>query len=305
VDAATARLAASQGGVARWKRAQLYQTVFNAKQAVAAKQVRHDDLVATAKDAFRQVELAKQGIVNAQKTVADGPKVIAEKEAQFQKLKQEADAAAAALAAAEKAVADRKAGVPDPKTAEAINAVAAEIAAATKKFEALDAQKTKLKAERDKFQRGTPDFLKADAPYQAIKPEHEKAQTALNTAKAKQVAKPGESPVPVELTEAVKKAELDARLASRKVPAAEKAVAAAKKEVEDAKKQAVELKGRIAQLEKDAAKTKADAEKAAVASAKELQAAKAEADRLRAQYEAAKSASQKAASAAPAVPSKS
>ena len=284
LDAATARLAASQGGVARWKRAQLYQTVFNARQTVAAKQAQHDDLIATAKDAFRQVELAKQGIVNAQKTVADGPKVIAEKEAQFQKLKQEADAAAAPLAAAEKALADHKATLPDPKALEAATADAA------KKLETLNADAAKRKEERAKFKEGTPEYAKASEPVQALKAEIAKAQAALDAAKAKQAAKPGEAPLPPELVEAVKKEQLDLKLATGKLVPAEKALAAAKKEVEDAKKQAVELNGRIAQLEKDAAKTKAAAEKAAIGSAKELQAAKAEADKLRAQYEATKKA---------------
>ena len=290
LEAATARLASSQGGVARWKRAQLYQTVFNAKQTVAEKQAHHDDLIATAKDAFRQVELAKQGIVNAQKLIADAPKIIAEKEAAFQKVKQESDAAAAALAAAEKAVADAKAKPPEGKLAEEIKAVAAEVDAAQKKFDTLEAQRTKLREERTKFTMGTPEYTKANDAYLALKPQHLAAQTALDAAKAKQVAKPGESPVPAELTEAVKKAELDARIVLKKVAPAEKAVAVAKKEIEDAKKQAVELKGRIAQMEKDAAKTKADAEKAAIGSAKELDAAKAEADKLHAQYEAAKKA---------------
>ncbi len=290
LDAANGQIAASQNGVARWKRAQLYQTVFNAKQAVAEKQAKHDDLVATAKDAFRQFEMAKQGILNADKLVADAPKLIAAKEAELQKVKQEADAAAAEFAKAEKAVADAKAKPPEGKLAEEIKAIAAEVDAAQKKFDELDAKKTALRAEREKSTRGTPEFMKVDAPYQAIKPELEKAQTALNAAKAKQTAKPGESPVPAELTEAVKKAELDAKLALKKVAPAEKAVAAVKKEIEDAKKQAAELKGRIAQMEKDAAKTKADAEKAAIASAQELEAAKAAAEKLRAQYEATKGA---------------
>jgi WD40 repeat protein len=288
--AANARLTASQGGVARWKRAQLYQTVFNAKQTVAEKQAKHDDLIAAAKDAFRQVELAKQGIVNAAKTVADAPKVIAEKEATFAKLKQESDAAAAELAKAEKAVADAKAKPAEGKLGEEIKALAAEVDAAQKKFETLEAKRMKLRDEREKFQRGTPEYDKANAPYQTARTEAVSAQSALNTLKEKQVAKPGESPVPAELTEAVKKEELEAKLAAKKLGPAEKAVAAAKKEVEDATKQAAELKGRIAQMEKDAAKAKADAEKAAITSAKELQAAKAEADRLRAQYEAAKKA---------------
>jgi len=299
LDAATARLAASQSGVARWKRAQIYQTVFNARQTVAAKQARHDELIATAKDAFRQVELAKQGIVSAEKTVADGPKTVAAKEAELQKLKQAADAATAAHAAAEKALADHKAAVPDPK------AIEAEAADAAKKVEALNADVAKRREARGKFAEGSPEYAKADQAVQAIKPELAKAEAALAAAKARQTAKPAEAPVPAELTEAVKKSELEARLASRKVPAAEKAAADAKKAIEDAKKQAADLKSGMAQLEKDAAKTKADAEKAAVASATELQAAKAEADKLRAQYEAAKNASQKAASAAPATPSKS
>ena len=293
LDAATARLAASQGGVNRWKRAQLYQTVFNAKQNVAEKQAQYDDLIATAKDAFRQVELSKQAIVTAEKTVADAPKIIAEREAQFQKVKQASDAAAAVFAAAQKAVADRKGVAPEATLAEAMKAVAAEIAEAAKKFDALDAQKNKLKEERDKLQRGTPEFQNADGPYQAIKPEHEKARLALEAAKAKQVAKPGESPVPEELIEAVKKAELDAKIASHKVPAAEKAVAAARQEIADAKKQAVELKARIPQLERDGAKTKVEAEKAAVTRAKELAEAKAAAEKVRAQYEAAKNAAPK------------
>ncbi len=284
LEAATARLVASQGGIARWKRAQLYQTVFNARQTVAAKQAHHEELIATAKDAFRQAELAKQGIVDAQKTVADGPKVVAEKAALLQKLKAEADAAATALAAAEKALADHKATIPDAKALEAATAEA------TKKLEALKADATTRGAERAKFKEGTPEYAKANEPVQAIQAEIPKAQAALDAAKAKQAAKPYEAPLPTELVEAVKKEQLDLKLATGKMAAAEKVLAAATKAVEDAKKQAVELKGRIAQLEKDAAKTKAAAEKAAITSAKELQAAKAEADKLRAQYEATKKA---------------
>ncbi len=291
LDAANAQIVASQASVARWKRAQLYQTVFNARQTVAEKQAKHDDLIATAKGAFRQVELAKQSIINSEKMVADAPKILAEKEAALAKVKKEAEAIAAELAKAEKAVADAKAKPPEGKLAEEIKAIAAEVDAAQKRFDPLDAKRTALKAERDKFQRGTPEFQKADGPYQAIKPDHEKALAALNAAKAKQAAKPGESPVPAELTEAVKKEELELKLANKKVAPAEKALAAAKKEIEDAKKLAAELKGKIAQMEKDAVKTKAEAEKASIASAKELEAAKAEAEKLRAQYEATKKGS--------------
>ncbi len=281
---ANAEVTAAQGGVARWKRAQLYQIVFNAKQTVAGKQAKHDDLVATAKDAFRQVELAKQGIVNAAKVVADGPKNVAEREAALAKLKQEADAAAAALTAADKALANHKTAAEA-----ALKNIAAEAEAAVKKLTDTEAQGARLKEERAKFKEGTPEYGKANEAYQASKAEIEKARVANEGAKAK-AAKPSENPVPAELTEAVKKAELDAKIATKKLAPAEKAVAATKKEIEDAKKQGGELKGRIAQMEKDAATTKADAEKAAIAAAKDLEAAKAEAEKLRAQYEAGKKA---------------
>ena len=294
-DLATAntRLAAAQAEVTRWKRAQLYQTVFNAKQTVAEKQAHYDDTVATAKDAFRQFELAKQGIVNADKTAADAPKTIAEKEQQLAKIRQTADAAKAALAAAEKAVADHKAAPPDAKTAEEIKAIETEVTAAAKKFEAMDAERARLREERMKFPIGTPEYTKANDAYQAFKPELAKAQAALDAAKAKQTAKAAEFPLPPELAEAVKKVELDHKLAAAKVPAAEKALAAVHQEIADAKKQAVELKGRIAQLERDGAKTKADAESAAIVRARELETAKAAAEQIRAQYEAAKKAAQK------------
>jgi hypothetical protein len=284
LESANAQLTASQNGVARWKRAQVYQTVFNAKQTVAEKQAKYDDLVATAKDAFRQVELAKQGIVNAAKVVADGPKIVAEKEAALAKLKAEAEADAKALAIADKAVADHK------STADAaLKAIAAEAEAAARKLADAEVQSSRLKDERSKSKEGTPEYAKANEAYQASKGEIEKARVASEAAKAK-AAKPPENPVPAELTETVKKAELDVKLANKKIAPAEKALAAAKKEIEDAKKLGADLKGKIAQMEKDAAKTKAAAEKAAVIAAKDLEAAKAAAEKLRAQYEAGKKA---------------
>ncbi len=287
LEAASAQIAASQGSIARWKRAQLYQTVFNARQTVAEKQSKHDDLIAAAKDAFRQVELAKQSIVNSEKMVADAPKIIGEKEAALQKVKKDAEAAAAELAKAEKAIEDYKKSPPDAKMAEEIKAATAVVDAAKKKADDLDAQRAKLREEREKFQRGTPEHDKANAAYQPVRTAAEAAHKALDEATAKLAEKTSKQ-VPAELTEAVKKEELELKLANKKVVPAEKALAAAKKEIEDAKRLAAELKGKIAQMEKDAVKTKAEAEKASIASAKELETAKAEAEKLRAQYEATK-----------------
>lgn len=308
LDAAQARLTAATSGVQRWKRAQLYQTVFNARQTVASKQAKYDDLVATAKDAFRSVELTKQAIAAAEQSIASGPKTIADKEAAFAAAKKTAADAEAQVTAAEKAVADKKVEAVDSKKIEA------EIAELTKQLGVLTGDIEKLRAERAKFEKGTPGYEKADAVVQAKKAELEKAggkaktdalTASIDAAKARLTAKPGAPAAPSpELVEAVKKAQLDLKLATDKVAPAEKAVAEAKISLAEAQKQIPELKARIPQLEAEGTKIKAESEQAATALAKELQAAKAELEKLRAQYEAVKGAEAKAVSAA-AAPAKS
>lgn len=299
LGAANQRLASSRAAVERWKRAQLYQTVFNARQTVAAKQAKHDDLVAAAKDAFRPVEMTKLAIAAAEQTVANAPKTTAEKEAALAETRKQADAAKAQLAAAEKAVADKKAEKPDTTKIEA------EIADLTKQYDAVKAEEDAIKAERAKHQEGTPEHTAIQAKREAIRPKVAAAEAAVATAKAKLAAKPGETPVPAELLEAVKKAQLDSKLAADKIRPAEKALADAKQAVADAQKQIPELKARIPQLEQEGAKIKADAERGAAILAQELQAAKAELEKLRAQYEAVKNAPAKSANAGAAPAGKS
>lgn len=298
LDGAQKRLASSKVGIDRWKRAQLYQNVFNARQSVSTKQSKHEDLVATAKDAFRPVEMTKQAIASAQDLVAKSPKVIADKEAALAEVKKVADAAKAQLAAAEKAVADKKAEVPDPEK------VKAEVTELTKKVDGLRAEEEAIKTERAKFKEGMPEYAAAQAKREALKPKVAAADAELNAAKAKQTAKPGDTPVPAEMLESVKKAQLEVKLASDKVAPVEKALADAKQAAADAQKQIPELKGRIAKLEAEGAKTKAQAEREASMIAKELQAAKAEFEKLRAQYETVKNAAPKSATAAAQVSSK-
>lgn len=293
LDAANARIVSAKSNLDRWKRAQLYQTVFNARQTVAEKQTKYDDLVATAKDAFRQVEMTRQAVTAAEQSVADAPKTLAAREAALAEVKKLADAANAAIAAAEKAVADKKAEQPDPKKIEA------EIADLQKQTAAITAEREKLKEERAKFAEGSPDYAAIQKKRDDLKAKQAPIDGAIEAAKARLAAKPGANVVPPELLEAVKKAQLDAKLAGAKLAPAEKALADAKKSVEDAKKQIPELKARIPQLEADAARTKSEAEKSAAALAKELQAAKAHAEKLRAQFEAAKASASTAAAGQP------
>ena len=292
------RVIGAQAGIARWKRAQLYQGVYNARLSVQDKQAKYDDLVATAKDAFRQANLAKQSVADLEKMVADAPKIIGEKEAALAEVRKVADGIKAQLAAAEKAIADKKAAAMDPKKVEA------EIAELTKQQTALAAEVAASRAARDAAKEGSPEQAAAKAKREELRPKETALTAALEAAKAKLAAKPAEQPIPNEMIEAVKKGQLDLKLANDKVVPAEKAVADAKKSIEDAQKQIPELKARIPQLEAEGAKIKAQAEQSAVALAKELQAAKAEMEKLRAQYDASKSA-QKSASVNPPQPPKS
>ncbi len=289
------RVAAAKVGIERWKRAQLYQGVFNARLTVQDKQAKYDDLLATAKDAFRQAELAKQGLAAAEKTIADGPKFVAEREAALAEALKISEAAKAQLAASEKTIADKKAAVMDPK------AVQAEIDELTKQQTAMTAEVTQVRAARDTAKAGTPELAAATAKREELRPKEAALAAALAAATAKLTAKPADQPIPPELIEAVKKGQLDVKLASDKVPPAEKAVADAKKTIEEAQKQIPELKARIPQLEAEGTKIKAQAEQSASSVAKELQAAKAEMEKLRSQYNAAKNT----ASAAPAQAQKS
>ena len=296
VGEARQRVASAQTGIERWKRALLYQGVFNARQTVLDKQAKYDDLVATAKDAFRQAELARQGLAAAEKMVTDGPKLIAEKEAALAAVRKVSDDLKAQLAAAEKAIADKKADAGDPKKAEA------EVAELTKQMAALTEEVAKVRAARDAAKEGSPELAAAKAKREELRPKEAALTASLEAAKAKLTGKPADQPIPAAMTEAVKKGQLDVKLANDKLAPAEKAVADAKKSIEDAQKQIPELKGRIPQFEAEGTKIKAQAEQAAGALAKELQAAKVEMEKLRAQYEAAKNAGKSASVAPPPAP---
>jgi len=271
---------------------------FTTRASPYDKQAKYDDLVATAKDAFRQANLAKQSVVDLEKMVADAPKIIGEKEAALAEVRKVADGIKAQLEAAEKAIADKKAAAMDPKKVEA------EIAELTKQQTALAAEVAAARTARDAAKEGSPEQAAAKAKREELRPKETALTAALEAAKAKLAAKPAEQPIPNEMIEAVKKGQLDLKLANDKVVPAEKAVADAKKSIEDAQKQIPELKARIPQLEAEGAKIKAQAEQSAVALAKQLQAAKAEMEKLRAQYDASKSA-QKSASVNPPQPPKS
>jgi len=292
-DQANAQIAALNKDLARWKLAQIFQTMHNARRALAEKQAQYDGLVLAAKEAFAPVEKTKTDIAAAEKTVADAPAELKAKEAAIAEARAELDPIVKTVSTAEATIADKtkelaalteaaKKGVPNPD----------ELA---KKLEGLNAEIAKRREFRTTKQMGTPEYDEANAKVQELKPEIAQVQAAIEGAKS---AKPNlETPeikaVMAEIAKAkdtLQGTQPNVKAATDKVAAAEKALAAAKANAEQASKQAAELRAKLPEVTKAAETAKAEAESGATAAQKELTAAKADTDKRRAEYEAAKAA---------------
>ncbi len=284
LDACTATLAAAQAEAQRLERASAYMDVHRAETTLAEMTEKHEDLVATAKDALKQSDMIRDQIASLDKSVAAAPTTLKQAEDALAATVAARDSSAKALADAQALVAEKeKAPVVDPK------AIEAEIAAATKKVADLNTEIEKRRAERAKFAAESEDYKKADALVQALKPDIAKAEEAIAASKAKlDTAKPkpaGPAPELVAAREAVKKAELDARHAADKVAPAEKALASLKKSQAEDVKQLADLRQKAPALVQAAKQAKVKAEADAAAFAKDLEKAKSDATRIRADFD--------------------
>ena len=193
------------------------------------------------------------------------------------------DAANKAIADAQALIAEKeKAATVDPK------AVEAEIAAANKKLEELNAEIGRRREARTKVAAGTPDYDKANEAVQSIKPEIASAEQAVAAAKAKltpPATKPAPSPELIAAQEALKKAQADAKLAADKVAPAEQAIEKLKQSQAEDAKLLVELKQKAPEIAKAAIESKAKAEREAAELVKDVEKAKAEAQRIRADFD--------------------
>src|SRR4029078_10455463 len=61
-EQSNARLTASRSEVERWNRAQAFMTVHRAEQSYSDLKAKHDELIETAKDALRPIEMTQQQI---------------------------------------------------------------------------------------------------------------------------------------------------------------------------------------------------------------------------------------------------
>jgi chromosome segregation ATPase len=282
-EEASAAVAAMTTEVQRLHRAQAYMSVYRAERSCADLKAQHEQLVATAKEALKPAEQLREQIAALEKTRVEGPQKIKEAEAVLTSAVQARDAA-------NKAVGDTQAMIAEKEKASTIDrkAIEAEAAAAAKKLEELNAEIARRREARGKTQQGTPEYQRADAEVQGIKPEIANAEQALAAAKAKMDPnqKPPPSPELVAAREALKKAELEAKLATDKVPPAQKALADLQQTLAAGVQKLAELRQTIPAITQQANQTKAKAEQEAAALAKEVDRSKAEATRVRAEFDA-------------------
>lgn len=278
LDSANAQILASRSDVERWTRAQVFMSVHSAKETLAARKARYEDLVQTAKDAFVPVERAKAQMASLEKAIAEAPAKIKEAEAQLAQLIQARDAARKVVADTQAAATMKENAAADGKKAEA------ESAELTKKLAALNTELGKRTATLGKLTEGTPDFQKADAAVQATKADITKAEADLAAAKAR-LPKPELAKELADAQEAAKNAATEAKLANDKVAPAEKNLANAKKAATEAEQQLAQLRKNHDALIATSQAAKEKAEMDANAAAKELESAKVEAERARAEFE--------------------
>jgi hypothetical protein len=283
LDQANAQLASAKADVARWNRAQSFMTVYRSANGYAELKAKYEDLVATAKDALMPAERVRTQIADLEKSATEAPEKLKQAEASLAQVIQARDAANKAIADTQALIAEKeKAATVDPK------AVEAEIAAATKKLEELNAEIARRREARTKTTSGTPEYDKANEAVQAIKPDIASAEQTIAAAKAKltpPATKPAPSPELVAAQETLKKVQAEAKIAADKVAPAEQAIAKLKQSQADEAKLLVELKQKAPEITKAATEAKAKAEQEAAALVNEVEKAKAEAQRIRADFD--------------------
>jgi hypothetical protein len=281
LDQANAAFASAGPVVEHWRRAQAFMGVHRAENSYAELKAKHEELIATAKDAYRGVEQVRAQIAALTKSTTEAPAKVAKAQA-------EAAAAAKALDVADKAHTAATNALKDKQTAASVDpkAVEGEIAAAQKKLDGLNAEIAKRRDARAKTQEGSDDYKKADALVQAIKPEIAAAEKAVADSKTKLADAQAKRAAVAAAEEANKKGEDAENAAHDKSIAADKALAKLKQTSEAETKQLAELQAKEPKMAQDAAVAKTKAEQEAATIAKQIDQAKEQATKVRADFEA-------------------
>ncbi len=293
LEQANQQLAAVRAQDARWKLAQLFQTVHHARQSLAAKQATYDDLVATVKEALQPIDKIHAEIAAAEKAAAETTAKISEKEKLFAQAQGALTPANQAIGTAEAAVADREKAL---KTIldTAAQAAPAKVDELTKQLTQQNTDVAQLREARAAKAAGSPEYAEADKLVQAKKAEIAAMQTALDQAKLP--PKPSESPEAkaaqaeiAKARETLEQTRAAAKEAADKFAVMEKDLAKIKAAAGEAAIQLAELKSKEPEVVKTAQAAKAAAEGAVPTAEQELAAAKTQAEKVRADYEGAKS----------------
>ncbi len=295
---AEAQITSAQGELNKWRSAQILQNVHNARQLLADKQALYESSLQAAKDAPLAVDRARSELAAAEKTAADAPARIKEKETLLAQAQQADAAQKAVVEAARAASVEKEKAVKvlttDPK------AGATNTDALAKKLADLQAENVKLREARAATTNGTPEYDAADVKVQGIKPALAAAQAALDAAKGggKSTDTPEIKAALAEVAkakDALNAALSDAKPLAVKLSAAEKAVAALRKEADSAAQTIAKLRQELPTIERTAKAAKAQADQTAQGAARDMEAAKVEAEKRRAAYETLKAGAPKSA----------
>lgn len=298
IDANNAQLAAAKTDLERWKIAQVFQSSYNARRTLAAKEAQYAQLAQAVKDAPQAIEKAKSDLAEAKKTATEGPAKIQEAEKAFAAARQAVDSSKQAVAAAEKAKPEKDAAA---KAAAENAPPVGDVAGLNKKIADQTAEIEKLKADRAALTAGSPEVKDSEAKEAALKAEIAKTRPALTAASVKNLEAPSVKAAKAEAekaAEALDDARQALKIAVQKSAATEKALATIKKTVAQATEVAARLEKELPQIAKNAETQRVQAEQAAAAAAKEVEAAKADAEKRRAEFETLKNGAQKAAALA-------
>ena len=292
LDDANNQLATAKTQAARWKLAQLFQTVDVARRALADKQATYNDLVSTVKDGLQPIEQIHAEIAVAEKAATETAAKSAEKEKLLAQAQQATTPASQAVGASEAAFAERE---KELKTLleTTKQAAAAKVEELTKQLAQQNGEVGPLRDARGAKAEGSPERAEADKLVQAKEADLAKTKTALDQAKAapKSEETPEAKTAVAEIgkaRETLDKTRAAAKEASDSLSIAERELAKAKTAATQAQKQLADLKAHEPEIVKAAQTAKADAERALPGAEKELAAAKAQVEKVRADYETAK-----------------
>lgn len=280
LEQANSTIASGAGTLEHWRRAQAFMGVHRAENNFHELKSKHEGLIATAKDAFRNVEQARATIASLEKNLAEAPAKIAKAEA-------EAAETAKALEVADKAADVATAATKEKEAAASVDpkAVEAQIVNAQKKIDGMKAEIAKRKDAASKTAENTPEREKANASVAAGEKDAAAAEQALKDTQAKLPDAQAKRAALATAQEAQKKATEIEGAARDKSLVAQRTLTKLKQTADAEKKQVAELKAKEPKMAQDAAVTKTKAEQEAGIIAKQLDQAKADATKVRADFE--------------------